>query len=212
MPLKGRRFVAYPYQTRWGALSIAHNHNPCILRWEESLLLWWRDLVAQVAPSVMEREIITMIVDTLLVFYYEKMVGYTPSSITDLVFTDERIKVGLRRGKFDYPALMNRKLGENGENKKEGGTHVVTPQSPPVVHPIPNTTLNTNRNTNQGRNFPEKKHVEFTPISVSYANLLLYLLSNAMVAIIPAKIPQPPFSQGYISNATLSWRSSGAFH
>ena len=29
----------------------------------------WRDLVAQVAPSVMEREIITMIVDTLLVFY-----------------------------------------------------------------------------------------------------------------------------------------------
>ena len=35
----------------------------------------WRDLVAQVAPSVMEREIITMIVDTLLVFYYEKMVG-----------------------------------------------------------------------------------------------------------------------------------------
>jgi len=97
----------------------------------------WRDLVAQVAPSVMEREIITMIVDTLLVFYYEKMVGYTPSSITDLVFTDERIKVGLRRGKFDYPALMNRKLGENGENKKEGGTHVVTviptwPNFPPA--------------------------------------------------------------------------------
>jgi len=23
-------------------LSITHNHNPCILQWEESLLLWWK--------------------------------------------------------------------------------------------------------------------------------------------------------------------------
>ena len=45
-----------------------------------------------------------MIVDTLLVFYYEKMVGYMPSSFVDLVFVGERIEVGLRRGKFDYAA------------------------------------------------------------------------------------------------------------
>ena len=86
----------------------------------------WRDLAAQVAPPMMEREMITMIVDTLLVFYYEKMVGYTPSSFADLVFAGERIKVGLKRGKFDYPALMNGKPRANGENKKEGGTHAMT--------------------------------------------------------------------------------------
>jgi len=74
---------------------------------------------------MMEREIITMIVDTLLAFYYEKMVGYIPSSFADLVFSGGRIEVGLRRGKFDYPALMNRKPGANGD-KKDGGTHVVT--------------------------------------------------------------------------------------
>ena len=51
---------------------------------------------------MMEREMITMIVDTLPVFYYEKMVSYTPSSFADLVFTSERIKVGLKRGKFDH--------------------------------------------------------------------------------------------------------------
>jgi len=33
---------------------------------------------------------------------------------------------GLRRGKFDYPTLMNRKPRANGEDKKEGGTHVMT--------------------------------------------------------------------------------------
>jgi len=47
----------------------------------------WRDLAAQVFPSMTKKEIITMIVDILLVFYYERMVGYTPSSFTDLVFT-----------------------------------------------------------------------------------------------------------------------------
>ena len=53
----------------------------------------WRDLAAQVVHPMMEREIITMIVDTLPVFYYEKMVGYMPSCFTDLVFAGERIKL-----------------------------------------------------------------------------------------------------------------------
>ena len=144
-----------------------------------------RECVVVVLP-MMEREMITMIVDTLLVFNYEKIVGYTPSNIVDLVFAGERIEVGLRRGKFDYPALINGKTRENRENEKEEGTHAVTvvptrpnfppaqqchysantclsyypppnhpqrsslnqPQSLPVTHPMPNTTLNTNQNTN----------------------------------------------------------------
>jgi len=80
----------------------------------------WKNLASEVAPSMMEREMITMIVDTLQVFYYEKMVGYMPSSFADFVFADKRIEVDLRRGNFDYPTLMNRKPTTNGENK-EGG-------------------------------------------------------------------------------------------
>ena len=78
-----------------------------------------------------------MIVDTLLVFYYEKMVGYMPSNFADLVFLGERIKVGLRRGKFDYPTLMDEEAGANEENEKKEGTHAVTaiptwPNFPPA--------------------------------------------------------------------------------
>ena len=80
------------------------------------------------------------------------------------------------------------------------------PQHPPAAHLRPNTTPNTNQNTNQGRNFPEKKHIEFTPILTSYANLLPYLLHNAMVAISLAKISQPPFPWGYNSNVTCAYR------
>ena len=89
----------------------------------------WRDLAAQVAPPMMEKEMITMIVDTLPVFYYDKMVGYMPSSFTNLVFEGERIEVGLRRGKFDYAASTstnNRRFRASGAKKNEGDTHAVT--------------------------------------------------------------------------------------
>ena len=60
------------------------------------------------------------------------------------------------------------------------------PQNLSTTQPMLNTTFSTNQNTNQGRNFPAKKPVEFTPISVSYANLLSCLLDNSMGAITPA--------------------------
>ncbi|KAL5172531.1 hypothetical protein HKD37_16G045267 [Glycine soja] len=78
---------------------------------------------------MVERKMITMMVDTLPVFYYEKLVGYTPSSFTDLVFTGERIEVGLKRGKFDYissTSINARRIGTTGAKRKEGDTHAVT--------------------------------------------------------------------------------------
>ena len=89
----------------------------------------WRDLAAQVAPPMVEREMITMIVDTLLVFYYEKLVGYVPFSFADLVFAGEKIEVGLKRRKFDYvtPAsTSNRRFRASGAKKKEVDAHAVT--------------------------------------------------------------------------------------
>ena len=52
-----------------------------------------------------------------------------PSSFVDLVFVGERIKVGLKRGKFDYIApagTSNRRFWATGEKKKEGDAHAVT--------------------------------------------------------------------------------------
>jgi len=43
------------------------------------------------STHMMERETITMIIDTLPVFYYEKMVGYIPSSFVDLVFEKGKV-------------------------------------------------------------------------------------------------------------------------
>ena len=86
----------------------------------------WRDLAAQVAPPMTKKEIITMIVDMLLVFYYEKMVGYMPLSFADLVFAGEMIVVGPKRGKYHHTTLTNKKPRANREDEKEEGTHAVT--------------------------------------------------------------------------------------
>ena len=96
----------------------------------------WRDLAAQVAPQWRKKKTIA---NTLPTFYYEKMVGYTPSSFADLVFIDERIKVGMKKGKFNHPAWTNEKTGANEEDEKEEKTHAVTvipirPSSPPAQH------------------------------------------------------------------------------
>ena len=88
----------------------------------------WRDLTTQVVPPMTEREMIIVIMDTLSVFYYEKMIGYMPLSFADLVFPGERIEAGLRKGKFNYVAFANlgdRRPGRNDERKKEGEPHFV---------------------------------------------------------------------------------------
>ena len=38
-----------------------------------------------------EREMITIMVDTLPTFYYEKLIGYMPANFADLVFAGEQI-------------------------------------------------------------------------------------------------------------------------
>ncbi|KAH1189990.1 hypothetical protein GmHk_20G057653 [Glycine max] len=90
----------------------------------------WRDLAAQVIPPMTEREMITIMVDTLPTFYYEKLIGYMLANFADLVFARERIESGLRKGKFEYASNAgpnsNRRAPVVGTRKKEGDTHTVT--------------------------------------------------------------------------------------
>ena len=86
------------------------------------------------------------------------------------------------------------------------------PQNPPTTQPMLNTTFSTNQNTNQQMNFAAKSLQDSPQIPVSYANLLHYLLDTTMVAIIPARFPQPPFFQGYDSNAMCAYHGGAPGH
>ena len=77
-------------------------------------------MAAQVTPPMMEKELIAMIVDTLPVSRYEKMIGYMPSRFADLVVTGERIEVG---------ALLRTLMGTPGglpfKSSRSGMIHVI---------------------------------------------------------------------------------------
>ncbi|KAL5162466.1 hypothetical protein HKD37_07G019576 [Glycine soja] len=139
-----------------------------------------------------------------------KMVGYTPSSLADLVFVGEMIEVGLKRGKFSHPAWTNEKTGANEEGEDEGEACAVT--AIPIQPSFPPTQQSQSKNTKQEMNFAARKPVEFTPIPVSYADLLPYLFDNSMVAITPTKVHQPPFLREYDSNATCACHGEASGH
>ena len=111
---------------------------------------------------MVEREMVTMIVDTLPVFYYEKLVGYMPSSFADLVSAGERIEVGLKRGKFDYVSLAGargRRIGIAEAKRKEGDAHAVT--STPALPKSPQTPHDTHQYAQHHPSFSARAKVSY---------------------------------------------------
>ena len=198
-----------------------------------------------------------MMVDTLPMLYYEKLVGYMPSSFADLVFAGERIEVGLKRGKFEYVSSTSanaKRIRATGAKRKEGDAHAVTsapawvkpPQTSHGTHqyaqhhpsfsahagnssnsapmqpkapvqreapqvPTPTTTRPAG-NSNAMRNFPLRPIQEFTPLPMTYEDLLPSLIANQLAVITPGKVFQPSFPKWYDPNATCKYHGNTPGH
>jgi len=62
------------------------------------------------------------------------------------------------------------------------------------------------------RNFPPKPIPEFTPLPMTYGDLLPSLITNKMAVITPGKIYQPPFPKWYDPNATCTYHGNTPGH
>ena len=56
----------------------------------------WRDLAAQVQPSMTDKEVNKMFLNTLKVPYYDRMIGNSNKDFSDVVFTGEMIEAGVK--------------------------------------------------------------------------------------------------------------------
>ncbi|KAL5165008.1 hypothetical protein HKD37_18G050221 [Glycine soja] len=101
--------------------------------------------------------------------------------------------------------------------------HAFPPQGLPPNYTPPNVAYTLNEDVNNSTPIPIEsrnpklfmhieKALEFTPIPVSYADLLPYLFDNSMVAITPTKVHQPPFLRKYDSNATCACHGEAPGH
>ena len=85
-------------------------------------------------------------------------------------------------------------------------------QNAAPTQPCPIGSPNPSTSTNLGRNFPVKKVLEFMPISISYADLLPYLITNQMAIVTLGRIFQSLFPRWYNPNATCAYHGGVPGH
>jgi len=56
----------------------------------------WREMAAQVDPSLSDKKMIALFIDTLREPFYDKMIGSTSSNFSDIVIIGERVESGMK--------------------------------------------------------------------------------------------------------------------
>ncbi|KAL5194217.1 hypothetical protein HKD37_20G056328 [Glycine soja] len=77
--------------------------------------------------------------------------------------------------------------------------------------PTPNTTRPAD-NSNATKNFPPRPFQEFTPLPMTYEDLLPSLIANHLAVVTPGKVLQPPFPKWYDPNATCKYHGGVPGH
>ncbi|XP_050889286.1 uncharacterized protein LOC127094502 [Lathyrus oleraceus] len=89
-----------------------------------------RELASQVEPPLAEKELAELLIDTVQLQFYEKMVGSASLGFSELVAIRARVEYGLRNGKLTAVAGTSspnpKKFSGGFPMKKEGETNDVT--------------------------------------------------------------------------------------
>ncbi|KAL5170415.1 hypothetical protein HKD37_11G032129 [Glycine soja] len=99
-----------------------------------------------------------------------------------------------------------------------GNTSSSTPvqPKPPTQREAPQVpTSNTTRpagNSNTTRNFPPRPFPEFTPLPMTYEDLLPSLIANHLAVVTPRRVLEPPFPKWYDPNATCKYHGGVPGH
>ncbi|KAH1265283.1 hypothetical protein GmHk_01G001017 [Glycine max] len=86
------------------------------------------------------------------------------------------------------------------------------PQAPAPTTTRPAGNAHFGAGSNAMRNFPPRPIPEFTPLPMTYEDLLPSLIANQMAVITPGKICQPPFPKWYDPNATCTYHGNTLGH
>ena len=81
---------------------------------------WW-DLATQVQPSMTDKELNKMFLNTLKASYYDRMIGNSNKYFFDVVSIGEMIETEVKQGKIEASEAK-----KQISKRKEGETHVVT--------------------------------------------------------------------------------------
>ncbi|RDY01257.1 hypothetical protein CR513_15433, partial [Mucuna pruriens] len=144
----------------------------------------WHELVAQVQPPIIEREMITMFIGSLPSPYYDRVVGNVASNFADLVVVGERIE-------FAQTNKVTSFAKKTTSEKKKGETNTV------LIEPI----------------FPRSRSDKvLTPIPMTYTKLFPLLLEQKLIEVVPLKPLEPPYPRSYDPNARCDYHGGAIEH
>ncbi|KAK2400686.1 hypothetical protein QL285_050362 [Trifolium repens] len=197
----------------------------------------WRELAAQVRPSLLESELVDIFTNTLQGVYFERMVGSVSSGFSDLVKIGERIESGLQNGKIQATT------GSQGDTvkptssfvkKKKDEVNAATSQNGPAsptqipylmypylaaAHPgqpqgysFQMPVNHVPQGAQQVQQTQQRAKRVFDPIPVPYSRLLPYLVHNRMVTPRALKPMTAPFPTWYNSEAKCEFHEGAEGH
>src|SRR3954463_6523102 len=92
----------------------------------------WRDLAGRVKPSLADREMVDMFMNTLTGPFYSHLLGSSQSGFTELILTGERVESGIRSGKIQVATYANTSKKAHNERNEFNtvGAVLVSSQAP----------------------------------------------------------------------------------
>ncbi|TYK27810.1 uncharacterized protein E5676_scaffold749G00390 [Cucumis melo var. makuwa] len=146
----------------------------------------WRDMAAEVQPSLTDKEMTSMFMNTLRALFYERMIGNASTIFSDITVIGERIEYRIKHGRLveattKYGGIKKGTISKKKEGEGQGGK--------------------TNSDT-----------WRFDPIPMTYTELLPQLIQNRQLSPIPMIPIQPPYLKWYDSNARCDYQAEGVRH
>src|SRR3954471_901329 len=169
----------------------------------------WRDLAGRVKPSLNDRELVDMFMNTLTGPFYSHLLGSSSSGFTDLILTGERVESGIRSGKIQVATSSGTiKKPYNGRNEsKTVGAILVSSQAPTQQQ-------QKNQRKQQGgqRTWKSKPKRSFTPLHMPLSRALQHLLNQSLITLLPPYSAPANPAPGYKHDARCDYHSNSPGH
>ncbi|XP_014522722.1 uncharacterized protein LOC106779175 [Vigna radiata var. radiata] len=164
----------------------------------------WREIAAQVEPPLSDKEMTTIFLNTLQPPFYEHMISSVSSSFADIVVIGERVEGGIRNGKIALNPNLVANLNEYGLGQ-EANSHF-------TAYPQTSHSYGSNRAMEQRKYNRNEKVVNFTPIPMTYTELLQDLLRNNLIKVCPTRSVRPPYPKNYDINVRCDYHEGARGH
>ncbi|XP_014519743.1 uncharacterized protein LOC106776790 [Vigna radiata var. radiata] len=170
----------------------------------------WREIAAQVEPPRSDKEMTTIFLNTLQPPFYEHMISSASSSFADIVVIGERVEGGIRNGKITLDpnlvaSLNEYGLGQEEKRKQKANSHFTARSQMSHSYGFNRAIEERNYNRNE-------KVVNFTPIPMTYTQLLPDLLRNNLIEVCPTRPTRPPYPKKYDINARCDYHEGARGH